>query len=1443
MKTLTAFLVTCLLTVSASGQNPSANFTSNVTSGCSPLTVAFTDQSTGSPIAWSWEFSNGTLSTARNPVVTFSQPGTYSAKLVVRNATGIDQIEKIDYITVLPSPVANFSSNVTLGCVPVTVNFFDQSSPQGSIISWEWNFGDGTTSIEQNPSHTYTVTGFYSVTLTVTGSNGCRRTVTRGSYIRIVGSIDADFTYSQPSSCQPPFVVHFQNQSSGPGTISYNWDLGNGQTSTAQNPSATYSSPGTYTVRLHGQSSLGCSGSIEKTITISSTTTDFTAPAIACTNQPVRFQNNSSSPPLSSFWQFGDGTTSAQINPLKTYLTAGTYTVKLINRYANCTDSIEHSITVANRPAVNFMADDSSSCVAPFNVQFTALAPDAVSWFWDFGDGNTSTLQNPAHQYTNPGRYSVSLTISVSAGCSNTIVIPDFIRIQQPTVSINLPTGGCIPFTYAPEATIESPDPIATYLWNLGEPGATFTMETPPPYTYTSEGAYTVSLTVTTVTGCTVTASVANGIRTGVPPVVDFSFTPADECASEVIRFTDLSVTTPDALVEWLWDFGDGGTSSLQNPQQTFRDTGDITVRLVVSNNRCLNSTEKVVHVRPPVARFRYVVNCANNQVTFVNTSLADPALVPLTYLWEMGDPAHSQFTTPTPPVFSYPGPGSYTVSLTVQNGACSYRTRETVTIADEEADFSINRDPVCKGETFMLSAINSDPDNISSYAWVIDGTVFPNAGRTINHRIATPGSYAVSLTIRDINGCQSTKNVDDFIHVSGPAAMFTPPASICLGTAATFTDQSMPAGSITKWHFNFGDNTQQDFSAPPFTHTYTQPGGYTPSLTVTDALGCTDTYTLPRPIIIANLKVGFRSETFYCPAAPLLFADTSEGAGLSYLWTFGDGNTSTLQNPTHSYPVGDADYTVTLQVRDVSGCEAFISKPGYIKIRSPKAALDIKDTISICPPLRTVFTFKGTDYQSFYWNFGDGQTSTQQDPVHFYGNYGHYVSTLYVQGPGGCIDSAKASATVYNPQTYTRINYSPTRACNSLLVNFDLVVPPEFRFIFYFGDGSQSTSRETSFSHFYSRPSFNSPYLTIFDSISGCQVSISGSRRIDVLGAIPLFGKNRSAFCDNGEVAFQDFTVKNEPIISTLWNFGDGSTSTDTDPVHTFTAPGLYPVVLSVTTQSNCTSTYRDTIFVYRTPNPAITGRDTICLNIAEPFSGSIAVADTLTNWQWDFQNGQTSNQQHTTATYTTAGGYTIRLTASNKLGCGNTATKAIYAAPLPTATPVEDPVTILSGGSGSLLMNYTGNIVSYNWSPATRLSCTTCPQPVANPQFTTEYTVRVEDIYGCRNSGEVTVAVVCNNQNFFIPNTFSPNGDGQNDVFFPRGTGLFRIKSMTIFNRWGQIVFDRKDFTANNPAAGWTGTFQGQKASADVYVYMMEILCDNNTVVPVKGNVTLLR
>ena len=210
MKTLLSIIFIVFSTAFAFGQNPVPGFTANVTSGCAALTVNFTDQSTGNPTAWNWEFSNGTLSSVQNPVVTFTDPGTYSVKLVVQNATGIAEVVRTNYITVFPSPVASFTANQTLGCLPATINFTDLSPPgAGAVItSWDWDFGDGGTSTQQNPTHVFNNIGFYTITLTVTSSTGCKSTGTAGNYIRVVGGVTTDFNFSAPTTCRAPFNVN-----------------------------------------------------------------------------------------------------------------------------------------------------------------------------------------------------------------------------------------------------------------------------------------------------------------------------------------------------------------------------------------------------------------------------------------------------------------------------------------------------------------------------------------------------------------------------------------------------------------------------------------------------------------------------------------------------------------------------------------------------------------------------------------------------------------------------------------------------------------------------------------------------------------------------------------------------------------------------------------------------------------------------------------------------------------------------------------------------------------------------------------------------------------------------------------------------------------------------------------------------------------------------------
>jgi gliding motility-associated-like protein len=183
-------------------------------------------------------------------------------------------------------------------------------------------------------------------------------------------------------------------------------------------------------------------------------------------------------------------------------------------------------------------------------------------------------------------------------------------------------------------------------------------------------------------------------------------------------------------------------------------------------------------------------------------------------------------------------------------------------------------------------------------------------------------------------------------------------------------------------------------------------------------------------------------------------------------------------------------------------------------------------------------------------------------------------------------------------------------------------------------------------------------------------------------------------------------------------------------------------------------------------------------------------------------------------------------------------------------TITVYEPPVinagrdtTINAGSAAQLLPTLSGSISSLLWTPATGLSCTTCPNPVATPLKTTTYRLTARNPGVCISTDEVTVVVLCDKNKIFIPNAFTPNGDNLNDLFYISGTGITSVKSFRIYDRWGNKVFERTNFDANDPAFGWNGIYKSQEVAPGVFNYIAEIACSDGSTIPVQGNVTVIR
>ncbi|WP_462243972.1 gliding motility-associated C-terminal domain-containing protein [Ferruginibacter sp.] len=1404
--------------------------------------------------------------------------------------------------------------------------------------------------------------------------------------------VHADFSNSNPSGCTLPVIINFQNLSTGTGTISYQWNFGDGGTSTQTNPVHTYNTPGIYTVTLITTSSAGCTDTIIKNnlINIGTINAAFTSASTICVNAPLVITNTSAPAPVAVTWNFGDATTSTQINPVKTYSTSGIYQIQLIADFGGCFDTAYKTVTVFNKPVANFTAPNTAACQAPLAVSFNNLSTGAITYDWNFGDGNTSTLANPTHAYTTTGTFDVTLIVTNRDGCSDTLRRTGFIKILPPDATINnLPVSACAPLTWTFSSTVNTVDPVVSYQWDFGD-GNTSTLAN-PTHTFAA-GTYAIQLIITTAGGCTDTVNVNPGIIASVKPTPNFIATPTDVCAHLPVTFTDLSTGT---VTNWLWYFGDGSTSTEQNPIHIYEDTGYFDVTLVVYNAGCWDTIKFVryIHINPPIAAFTVDFNCSNPRLrNFIDGSIGADE-----WNWNFGD---GNTSTQQSPVHTYADTGTYTITLLVRNytTGCEYTKTMSVRIIDEKANFIASDTVICKNNPVNFTAVDNNPANITSYEWTFgDGATATGVNAT--HIYTQAGKYTVQLIIADLFGCKDTLIKTLHIQVDGPTADFVPGVSgSCLLSAVPFTDNSVSDGThpISTWIWNYGDGIIDTLTSGPFQHSYAGPGVYSVALKTIDSKGCVDSIVKTSIIFISKPIANFSTtDTLSCPTKPITFTNTSTGPGLIYNWNFGDGNTSAAINPVHSY-TADGLYTVKLFITDQYGCTDSITHPDYIQIVSPHASFTLSDSVGTCPPLFVSFTNTSVNNTSVQWHFGDG-TSTQTDnPSHFYNIPGVYFAKLTITSAGGCIDTIRKQITVRGPQgTFT---YGPISGCKPLTVNFAANTQDRLSFIWDFNDGTTISTTDSIMHYTYTIPGIYVPKMILVDP-GGCVVPVTGPDTIVVNGVIADFGFTNQTYCDIAVVSFSDSSLSSDPITSYNWNFGDGTTSALQHPTHFYTAAGLYYPQLIVTTQGGCADTLKSPapVKIVASPQASIISTANGCAPLTVNFNGQLLVPDTSAiSWNWTFGNGNSSALQNPPAQlFTLDGSYNTQLIATNSSGCKDTVTKTIDAFIVPTvnagsdtlvcqgnstalsaagaatytwsppnglscvncsnpiAKPdsvtryivkgttaqgcsnvdtvivkVKHPFTMLNSAGDTLCKGgsvrlFANGAFSYVWSPATGLNSSTIATPLASPQSTTtykvvgtddkgcfkdtgfvtvkvypiptveagndktinvgqsidlvptvsadvstaiwtptqsivqnnfpgitvkprettEYTVEVSNAGGCKTRDRVTVFVICNGANVFIPNTFSPNSDGNNDIFYPRGTGLFSIKTLRIFNRWGEVVFEKNNFMPNNATAGWNGTYKGKQQNPDVFVYTADILCDNSTVMTLKGNVALIQ
>jgi PKD repeat protein len=463
------------LPIVAAPPPPVANFTFS----SNGLTVLFTDASTGSPTSYHWQFGDGAESTDKSPSHTYPTAGNFPVMLTATNAGG--QSSKSEFIPVSlgAAPQAAFDFQA----VGQQVNFVDRST--GSPTSWTWIFGDGGSSTQQNPIHTYAAAGAFTVSLTVrsaAGDNSTSKVVT----IAAGTPPQADFDFT-PAGLQ----VNFVDRSMGVPT-SWSWSFGDGGTSTQQNPIHTYAAAGTFTVTLKATNA-GGSNSASKVVAVTAGTAPVAKFAFTVNGNQVNFVDQSTGSPTSWNWNFGDSSaTDSSQNPVHTYLGPGAYTVTLKATNAAGANSTSQVVTIAAGTAPKA---DFTFTVNGLQANFLDRSTGGpTSWSWNFGDGSPlDSSQNPVHTYAAAGTYTVVLTASNASGSnskSDVVTVP-----SQPVANFDFSKSG-LQVTFADHST-GSP---TSWQWNFGDASPLSTQQN-PVHTYAAAGTYNVTLTVTNAAG------------------------------------------------------------------------------------------------------------------------------------------------------------------------------------------------------------------------------------------------------------------------------------------------------------------------------------------------------------------------------------------------------------------------------------------------------------------------------------------------------------------------------------------------------------------------------------------------------------------------------------------------------------------------------------------------------------------------------------------------------------------------------------------------------------------------------------------------------------------------------------------------------------------------------------------------------------------------------
>ncbi len=1108
-----------------------------------------------------------------------------------------------------------------------------------------------------------------------------------------------------------------------------------------------------------------------------------------------------------------------------------------------CTFSLDTIMTgnPAN-PIASFTAPTvCSGSPTTFTDQSTPHA-SLSAWSWNFGDGGTSNQENPTHTFATTGTFAVTLTVT-STPCTKDTIIN--VTVSPPPTSTFTATSPVCEGTNS--SIVYTGNGLAgdTYTWNFNGGTATpGTGQGPQTVSWTTAGTKNITLTVS-AGSCSSTPSTQQVVVDPFPGMTITPYTPI--CAGTSATLTATGATT------YTWA-ADPTLSATNTGTVTATPASTTTYTVTGTSTNCTAVDTVTVGVFPiPTSTFTAtspVCVGQNSAVTYTGNAGAGA-----TYTWNFGGGNATPASGQGPFQVNWNAAGTPNITLTVsQYGCTSPLTTVPITVNPNPTSTFTTTSPLCLGQNSTVT-FTGTATGAAVYTWGFNGgTVISGANEgpySINW--ASAGTFNVTLSITD-NGCTSPLTTHTVTINPIPTATFTAVSPVCALQNSTVTYTGTASVNATyAWNFSGGTSTPATQVQGPYQVNWATAGTYNITLNVTEN-GC-----VAPPVTVPVTVNPTPTSTFtatgpVCTGDPSTVTYTGTGDNLAtYTWGFSGGVAvpGTGQGPHTVTWATAGTQNVTLVVSE-NGCTSPPTTVPVVVNAIPTATFTASTPLCVGQNGTITYTGSSDNAAQFTWGFsganivsGGGVNSPGPFTVNWSAaSVGVQNITLAVTD-NGCV-----ATPVTVPVTINAIPVSdagvPVVYCSGGSGVIGGASTAGYSYLWTPSAGlSDATSANPTVTLTTAPDNITTQNYTVTTTSQGCNSTASVLVTVNPVPAPVLTVPPPQCLTGNNFTFKTQGTFLNSATFA--WTFGADATpatSTATTQNVTYSTPGTRAVSYTVT-QSGCSTSLTDSVTVYSMPQPFF-GPDTVkgCENFEVCFTNTSSGVGPLA-YTWNFGDGESSGDQNPCHLYVSPGIYSVYLKVVSSQQCSYDTTVLnliqVIADPIakftPSALVVQQPQSLISFTNQSL------NSVSYLWNfnSAGVSDASIGNSTDINPQFNfTQYglytvTLTAYNELRCADSTQLPITVLPP-QNFFIPNAFTPNGDGNNDEFFIFLQEGATLMSFKVFDRWGEKVHDG--------LYAWDGSIKGKKAPEGVYVYEANIhLIDLHLDILRKGSVTLIR